>query len=491
MVDEGTTRAPTNKPPRGVRRRVLALTILAHPDPRRVGEIAFPSAAFRLSRLEPDFGDTATPLAVPHLSRRPIKIAVRGEEVVFELDPEAAGVRVDGRGAGARVVLPRSRLDQGIVLELADRVALLVHQRAPPRCGATSGLLGASEAIEQLRDEVARVADLATPVCLIGETGTGKELTAAAIHACSGREGPFVAINMAGVASATAVSQLFGHVRGAFTGADAAHRGVFRQAHGGTLLLDEIGECSEEVQSMLLRVLETSEVVPLGAERSERVDVRVVAATDRNLEELIKAGTFREPLWHRIAGYVIRLPPLRVRRDDIARLFYGFLREELATFGELDRLDPQRDPPWLAADVVGALCRADWPGNVRALRNAARRVAVASRGLDELVVDNDLAASIEVPAMISDTTASDETTLFGLLERHGWNLAATAQACGISRTTLYARIDASPSIRKAGGLTADELRRSIEEHGRDLDALVRHLRVSRRGLQLRLRELGL
>jgi two-component system nitrogen regulation response regulator GlnG len=239
---------------------------------------------------------------------------------------------------------------------------------------------------------------------------------------------------------------------------------------------------------MLLRALETGEIVPLGGEQRDRVDVRIVAATDRDLGELVKAGAFREPLWHRLAGYVIRLPALRVRRDDIARLFLAFLEEELTTTGEPERLTAIGDESWLPAHVIGALCRAEWPGNVRELRNVARRIAVASRGADGLVVDDEVAVLVET--IVAEELPAD-VSLPDVLERHGWHIADTAKALGVSRTTLYARMEACPDIRKARDLSSAELSQSMAELGGDLDTLAKHFRVSRRGLQLRLRELGL
>jgi two-component system nitrogen regulation response regulator GlnG len=496
-ADESTLKRPAGPGPVVASARVLALTILAHPDPRRVGELAILDGTTSVSRLEPELGPPgagpASALGDRQLSRRPLRLDVRRDEVTITPAEDGSPIRVEGTPAVAPVVCDRDALDRGVVLEIADRVALLLHRRARPQPGPELGLLGASDVVERLRDEIRRVADLPAPVCVLGETGVGKERTAAAIHAASGRTGPFVAINMATVPHATAVSQLFGHRRGAFTGADVAHRGMFHEAAGGTLLLDEIADCSDQVQAMLLRTLETGEVMPLGGDRGEPVDVRVIAATDRDLVDAVRAGTFRGPLWHRLAGYVLRVPPLRARRDDIARLFHHFLADELAATGMSARLEPVGgdDDPWLPAPVVAALCRADWPGNLRELRNVARRIVVASRGLDDLVIDDEVAGLIGAHVAVPSNAPAAGDDLATALERHGWKVAATAAALGISRTTLYARMDASPEIRKARDVSADELAPLIAETGRDLDAMAARLRVSRRGLQLRLRELGL
>src|SRR5262249_8032126 len=180
----------------------------------------------------------------------------------------------------------------------------------------------------------------------------------------------FAAINRAALPSSTAASELFGHSRGAFTGATHDHDGMFVRAHGGTLFLDEVGETPYDIQPALLRVLETGEVTPLGSSKSQMVDVRLGAATDADLELQISESGLREALFHRLAGYQLLVPPLRERRDDIGRLLLQFLRDELDSTGDLKRLLDQTDAPWLPASLVARLVRYSWPGNVRQLRNA-------------------------------------------------------------------------------------------------------------------------
>ncbi|HEU4537176.1 MAG TPA: sigma 54-interacting transcriptional regulator, partial [Polyangiaceae bacterium] len=181
---------------------------------------------------------------------------------------------------------------------------------------------------------------------------------------------------MGAVPKELAAAELFGAARGAYTGSTHDREGLFRSAQGGTLFLDEVGEAPPEVQVMLLRALETGEVHPVGAKAPVAVDVRLVAATDANLESQIRDGRFKEPLLHRLAGYEIRLPPLRERREDIGPLFYHFARGELEATGEARRLAPA-DPyeaPWLPAPIAARLVRHPWPGNVRQLRNWARQI---------------------------------------------------------------------------------------------------------------------
>ena len=242
--------------------------------------------------------------------------------------------------------------------------------------------MGESEGLVELRREIRRVADLEIPVLLRGETGTGKELMARAIHrAGRRREKPYLSVNLGAIPPTLAASELFGAAKGAFTGAVRPHSGYFPRAHDGTLFLDEIGEAPPEVQVMLLRVLENGEIQHLGVQETQTVDVRMIAATDLDLETATDEGSFRAPLLHRLAGYEIVVPPLRERRDDFGRLLLDFLREELEAVGEAQRLERERSE-WLPVSIVARLARHDWPGNVRQLKNAARQIVIGSRGSD-------------------------------------------------------------------------------------------------------------
>jgi two-component system nitrogen regulation response regulator GlnG len=234
-------------------------------------------------------------------------------------------------------------------------------------------------------------------VLLRGETGTGKELVARALHDHGPRRGgPFVSVNLGAIPRELAAAELFGAQRGAYTGATRDREGFFRAARGGTLFLDEVGEASPEVQAMLLRVLETGEMYPVGGQAKVATDVRILAATDADLDARIREGQFKAPLLHRLAGYEIRLPPLRERREDIGVLFYHFAREELLALGEVHRLSPE-DPysaPWLPASIMGRLLRFAWPGNIRQLRNLTRQLVIGSRGCAQIALDPRLMAEL-------------------------------------------------------------------------------------------------
>jgi Nif-specific regulatory protein len=235
------------------------------------------------------------------------------------------------------------------------------------------GIVGASPALRRVLDEAAQAAPTRATVTILGETGTGKELVARAIHRASDRAGgPFIAVNCAAIPATLLESELFGHERGAFTGAVAARRGKFELAHGGTLFLDEIAELEPALQAKILRVLEHGEVQPLGSERSRHVDVRVVAATNRDLRAQVEAGQFRDDLYWRINVITLELPPLRERREDLPLLVRHFLERLGAELG--------RGPLGLHPEAEAALVGYDYPGNVRELENVLRRAATLAPG---------------------------------------------------------------------------------------------------------------
>ncbi|MEM9598892.1 MAG: sigma 54-interacting transcriptional regulator, partial [Acidobacteriota bacterium] len=303
---------------------VPGLTILAHPDPRRIGErLPLPALALgrsvALSRLEPAFrrrggedAEPALPLADRALSRRPFRLL--GETsgaVTVDVRDTSTAVVVNGAPVEGQRPLDPEEIQQGTVIALGRRVVLLLHPMLMPAAADAPGcgLVGDSDAMAGLRHEILRLAPLKVPVLLRGESGTGKELAARALHDQSRRrDRPFVAVNMATLTPTLAAAELFGAERGAFTGADRKKTGLFQAARHGTLFLDEIGETPVEVQAMLLRALESEEILPVGGVEPHRIDVRVIAATDARLEEAMEGGRFRAPLYHRLAGYTLRLP---------------------------------------------------------------------------------------------------------------------------------------------------------------------------------------
>jgi two-component system nitrogen regulation response regulator GlnG len=501
---------------------VPALTIASHPSAHRAGErvVLEALAAGRevaVSRNAPDFArpDRAlgAPLDDPFISRRPIRLVpLDGGRIRVVVGAGGTPVAIDTE-VGDRAELASEDVARGVPIELAGRVVLLLHlfDREPGGTVDRLGMVGDGAGIRRVRAAIERVADLAVPVLIRGETGTGKELVARAIHDCGPRRaGPFVSVNLGAIPRELAAAELFGATRGAYTGATRDRDGLFRTAHGGTLFLDEAGEASPEVQAMLLRVLETGEVSPVGADRPVAVSVRLIAATDADLEDHIRRGQFKAPLLHRLAGYEVRIPPLRERREDIGPLFYHFAREELTATGEIDRLAPA-DPyaaPWLPAAIAARLVRHAWPGNIRQLRNVARQLVIGSRGLPQARLEPELAAQLGGP----DATPAarppshppelsgeprrkpaeiSEDELLAALSACEWDLKAAADRLRIPRPSIYNLIERSPRIRTAGDLGADEIAASFHACGGDLDAMAARLQVSRRALQRRVRELGL
>jgi len=297
------------------------------------------------------------------------------------------------------------------------------------------------------------------PVLVRGETGVGKELVARALHALSERPGAFVAVNMAAVPESTAAAELFGHLRGAFTGAKADSRGYFQAAEGGTLLLDEIGECSTELQVKLLRALETGEILRVGSSTALKLNVRVIAATDADLDLAMQEGRFKAPLFHRLGQYHITIPPLRARRADIVALFFAFMRDALEKTGQDARLRARS--PWFPPTLMAQVLLSIWPGNVRQLKTFASSLVIANRGLPEYRMSTGLLSHLDfdpgaavppsreppplprasVPVPTEPPTSSpdilSEEVVLDALRANRWEVRPTAWALGVAANTLY------------------------------------------------------
>ena len=299
-------------------------------------------------------------------------------------------------------------------------------------------IVWASEAMRRVMAQVERVAASEARVCILGETGTGKELIARTLHERSPRRGgPFVSLNCAAVPAELIESELFGHEKGAFTGAAARRAGKFEQAHRGTLFLDEIGDMPPAMQAKLLRVLEEGEVERVGGGRPVPVDARVIVATLRNLDELVAAGAFREDLYHRVYVFPLRLPPLRARLEDVPALVEHFARQIAEQNGW--------KPKAFAADAIEELRRYHWPGNVRELRNVVERLLLLSdSAVDSAAVRLALPAAPRPAApsagdgpLASRVEAFERDTVLAELERHNFQMTETAKALGLERSHLY------------------------------------------------------
>jgi DNA-binding NtrC family response regulator len=306
-----------------------------------------------------------------------------------------------------------------------------------------AGLTGRSPAMIELYKEIARVAPARSTVLVMGESGTGKELVARAIHKHSPRAThPFVPVNCGALTETLLEAELFGHTRGSFTGANADRKGLWEEAAGGTLFLDEIGETSPAMQVKLLRVLQEGEIRRVGSSRTTKVDARVVAATNRNLEKEVKANAFREDLFYRLSVVTLRVPPLRERRSDIPLLAERFLHAASDNAG--------RGRLRFSEHTLKMLTAYDWPGNVRELESAVEYAALHAPGAE--VAPEDLPAKLQtnevrqaatrthLTALYDDLPALDELErryLIHVLETVGGNRTRAAEVLGIDRRTLY------------------------------------------------------
>jgi two-component system response regulator HydG len=330
------------------------------------------------------------------------------------------------------MLMERALADRGLRRE-NDRLRKEMGERFSFR-----SLVGKSAVMQQLYDLLERVSATAAPVLITGESGTGKELAAKAIHGGSGRaQGPFVAINCTAIPESLLESELFGHLKGAFTGASDNKRGLFTEADKGTLFLDEIGDMSLSLQAKLLRALETGMIRPVGGSTERKTDVRIVAATNRDLAAAVRERKFREDLFYRLHVIPVHLPPLRARRDDIPLLIEHFAED-------VRRQNPEVPPREISAEVIRRMLEHSWPGNVRELRNTVERLLVLARG--KRVDLRDVAGVLPEPIPESMAGIANEIVPLRVLTRRyvewvmaqtGSNKARAAQLLEIDVSTIY------------------------------------------------------
>jgi len=317
------------------------------------------------------------------------------------------------------------------------------NQRLRQRLGKHE-IVWTGDVMKKIMAQVERVAASETRVCILGETGTGKELVARTLHERSARaSGPFVTLNCAAVPAELIESELFGHEKGSFTGASARHTGKFEQAEGGTIFLDEIGDMPLPMQAKLLRVLEEGEVERIGGDKSIQVDVRVIVATHRNLETLVKEGKFRQDLFHRVYVFPLVLPPLRERHEDIPSLTEHFARQVCA--------QNNWKPIPFSPDAIKRLQDYGWPGNVRELRNAVERLMLlASEGnVTAATVDMALPQSAETHTtsynglgpLAERVQGYERQVILAELKRNHNHITNTAKALGLERSHLYKKAE--------------------------------------------------
>ncbi len=393
-------------------------------------------------------------VARDHVASVPV-ILISGHATVSD------AVRATRLGAFDFFEKPLARDRVLVVVRNALRQREADRKLARLRARMRGEIIGDSPAISQLMQQIAKVANSRVRLLIQGESGTGKELVARALHESSERrERPFVKVNCAAIPGELIESELFGHERGAFTGATAQKKGMFEIAHEGTIFLDEIGDMSLGAQAKVLRVLQSGELMRVGSERAIATDVRVIAATHRNLLELVQAGEFREDLYFRLAVVPIVVPPLRERQGDIELLVEHFIELACAENGLVRKqLTPE------AARVLEGYA---WPGNVRELRNVIERMVILSDGdLDVNDVPADIRgqqddtaepvagavlAEMSAPSGVSLRAfreAVERAFILQRLEEHGWNVSRTADALGVERTHLHKKMR-SMGIQRGG-----------------------------------------
>jgi DNA-binding NtrC family response regulator len=313
------------------------------------------------------------------------------------------------------------------------------------RAGAFEGMVGRHPEMVRIYQLIVQIASTPTTVLITGESGTGKELVARAIHARSGRAShPFVAINVAAIPDALVESELFGYEKGAFTGAHVKKLGRFELAHGGTIFLDEIGSLRLDLQTKLLRALQEREIERLGGVRAIPVDVRIVAATNVNLKDAVRARAFREDLYYRLNVVPVHVPPLRERREDIGPLVQYFVRKIARECG--------RDVRGVSAGALEVLTRYDWPGNVRELENVLHRAVVLTRS--QVIHLQDVPLDVAMPetgSRVGEDTGPplrealeqfERQYILRVLEGVGWNVSHAARRLGVHRNTVLTKLSA-------------------------------------------------
>ena len=400
----------------------------------------------------------------PHLVLLDVKMAgmdgLAALAQLRETDPQALVVMISGHGTiataveatqlGAHDFLEKPLDTHRVLLTLRNALehVTLEHEIRVLKAAVEQRyeMVGSSSAIRQVIERIEKVAPTPARLLITGENGTGKELVARAVHRLSPRAGrAFVEVNCAAIPSELIESELFGHVKGSFTGAFADRVGKFELADGGTLFLDEVGDMSAAAQAKVLRVLQEGIITPIGSTKSVKVDVRVIAATNKKLEDEIAAGRFREDLLYRLNVVPIDVPPLRVRRDDVPQLVQHFVAELAAQQG--------MTPKVVSEGALERLKRHSWPGNVRELRNTVERLMILANG--EAVGEADvlrMVGSVSEESGLGDTLlqsttfeqfkqSAERAFLLAKLKEYDWNVSETARRLEMPRSNLYKKIE--------------------------------------------------
>ena len=515
MIDIDATLISPPAPSRGNPRPLLAMTIIWHPDASRIGEQfvdVCESAVIQLNRLSPLFGrpgGAAAAIGQSGITREPLRL-VRSAGNALQIIPSASPMVVELNGEeihGVRT-LTADQLESGQILGLGRIILLCLHwMRCVPKNNPVSGFLGVGSAAIMARDQLLQAARTELPVLLLGETGTGKEIAARAIHALSARAArPLVTVNMAALNESLAAADLFGSVRGAYTGAQTARKGLFAEAEGATLFLDEIGNTPATIQPMLLRVLEGGDYRPVGAQQDQQSTARLIAATDQDLD----SDHFNQALLRRLESFVMHLPSLRERREDIGVLIAHMIDCHEQNAGMAGKL------PFLLLTQFACY---DWPGNIRQLAHVVKRTMLALHADVTPFFENFVRGPVQPGATLSrpdmlpgkadghgvapqgnagaaaalrkKPNEVSETEVLFAMEESNWYIQTAAQRLGISRPSMYKLLDAHSQIRRVEQIATSDIELALAQHGGDLDQCASTLKTPNEALRRYLRAQGL
>ncbi|WP_444998271.1 sigma 54-interacting transcriptional regulator [Aliikangiella sp. IMCC44359] len=497
---------------------VPALIIQSHPDLDRIGDIYWMNElltgkSLALNRNYPDFKNTGSliglSLSDPYISRKPIHLSLlKNGKIQLNCSESSIKVLINNTLITSSLEITNEQLAIGVAIELSERITLLLKSLPQNKVYAKEhfNMIGNSPLINAVKIQLENLKGIDEPVLIRGATGVGKELIAEAIYQKSNRVGkPFVKVNLGAIPSSLAAAELFGTQKGAFTGADKERAGFFVTANQGTLFLDEIGEAPIEVQSMLLRVLETGELYPVGSNTPKKVNVRIIAATDAKLEMLGQKDQFKLPLLHRLASYEIHLPSLNERKEDIGLLLIHFIKQQISDFEAYYRQKQSESiVPWLSTKLMSLLLNYHWPGNIRQLKNITKQLLINSSQSNQLIISQQIQerlTSDEETQSISSKSLETKVSkrkpstvscheLEKGLEENLWEIQATASQLNISRTSIY-ELMKRYNLKTPVDFNTDEIMQSYKHCNQQLDLMVADLKISKHALTRRIKELGL
>lgn len=409
-------------------------------------------------------------------------------ELIIDRGPCTQPIEVNGQELKHTITLTREQLKSGVPLIWNNRLVMLFHYRnsATPELPVMHGILGISECIQRAKQSILNLKLDHKSVLINGPSGTGKELIAQALHRESARgDQPLISVNISSISSELVASELFGHKKGAFTGANTDTEGYFQKAHNSTLFLDEIGDAHDNTQTALLRAIEYGEVQPVGADKPITVNVRTIAATDADLEERIERESFRLPLLQRLSSYTIKLDPLADRKEDLGILALEFIRQHQDDFSLKYDFAATTGRCSQIAYLMYQFCRYNWPGNVRQLANLIRQTFTDAISSDSLVV----------PRCVQDYIDA-ETPATGLFKRkrkprelkavdieqalikHDWYPERAADELGISRSALIKRALDEGICPDTQQISTEAINAALEQHQHDKQNVARSLKIT-------------